>query len=262
MKKLLGGLLIISVVLNGFLLQRSLEQQRALSAWQASVSEVEELRQQVNELQAKAASGSPAEGSAVTDSEVARLRNEVGQLRRQLKEAQKPAPAPRSSRDVGASANLADKFADATNELAQLESELSGVYSNDAKLMAELAQASPEQLDALKRRAQSRQCINNLKQIGLAARLWSNDHHERFPPDYLTMREELSTPKLLFCPAAGGTPPTDWAQLNPAAVSYPWQAATADESRPESVLTRCPIHGHIGHADGSVQMAPGEMPNF
>src|SRR5206468_5670423 len=27
------------------------------------------------------------------------------------------------------------------------------------------------------------QCVNNLKQVGLAARLWSNDHSEVFPWD-------------------------------------------------------------------------------
>jgi prepilin-type N-terminal cleavage/methylation domain-containing protein len=77
-------------------------------------------------------------------------------------------------------------------------------------------------------------CINNLKQVGLAFRLWEGDHNNRYPMatsytsggtseflahssgsatpitpprgycpgmTYLVMSNELSTPKTLFCPA-------------------------------------------------------------
>jgi len=64
-------------------------------------------------------------------------------------------------------------------------------------------------------------CTNQLKQIGLAYRMWAIDNGDRFPmqvavtnggvmeliqnglvyPTYLVMSNELNTPKLLICPA-------------------------------------------------------------
>jgi prepilin-type processing-associated H-X9-DG protein len=64
-------------------------------------------------------------------------------------------------------------------------------------------------------------CVNNLKQIGLAYRMWVLDHNESFPmqvavtnggtlervgaglvfPHFLVLSNELSTPKILWCPA-------------------------------------------------------------
>jgi hypothetical protein len=55
-------------------------------------------------------------------------------------------------------------------------------------------------------------CISNLKQIGLAYRIWEGDHAGKFPTQVLgtnagvatifqTISNELSTPKLLICPA-------------------------------------------------------------
>ena len=70
-------------------------------------------------------------------------------------------------------------------------------------------------------------CANNMKQIGLAFRVWATDHNDQFPfnvsttnggtlelcsrgPDgldrnsmvhFLVMSNELNTPKILFCPA-------------------------------------------------------------
>ena len=66
------------------------------------------------------------------------------------------------------------------------------------------------------------QCINNLKQIGLAYLIWANDHNGKYPMqvsmtnggtmeltadgrnawlNFLAMSNELSTPKNLYCPA-------------------------------------------------------------
>jgi hypothetical protein len=64
-------------------------------------------------------------------------------------------------------------------------------------------------------------CINNLKQIGLAYRIWEGDHGNKYPMSvsvtnggamefvatgnvaaiFQVMSNELSTPKILFCPA-------------------------------------------------------------
>lgn len=66
-----------------------------------------------------------------------------------------------------------------------------------------------------KAKAQRITCVNNLKQIGLAFRMWSNDNGERFPFEVIQARggsanmtvldhfrsisNELNTPKVLAC---------------------------------------------------------------
>lgn len=69
-----------------------------------------------------------------------------------------------------------------------------------------------------KGRAPRISCVSNLKQVGLAYRLWSNDHEDQFPfastnaggsfrfansPQvflhYVAMSNELVTPKILTC---------------------------------------------------------------
>src|SRR5262245_47184752 len=68
------------------------------------------------------------------------------------------------------------------------------------------------------------QCVNNLKQVGLAFRVWETDHDDKFPmqvsitnsgamefvgsPDtfriFEVMSNELNTPKILICPEESG----------------------------------------------------------
>lgn len=66
-----------------------------------------------------------------------------------------------------------------------------------------------------KAKAQRITCVNNLKQVGLAYRMWSNDHGERFPFEvppaqdgsagraivfhFQAISNELNTPKVLAC---------------------------------------------------------------
>ena len=99
-------------------------------------------------------------------------------------------------------------------------------------------------------------CVNNLKQIGLAVRIWSNDHNDTFPPDFLTMSAELISPKILVCPDDNQhTVAADWTQFDPKKnVSYEFLLPNAKEADAMSETAfRCPIHGHIGLGDGSVQ---------
>jgi len=148
------------------------------------------------------------------------------------------------------------------------------------------------------------QCVNNLKQVGLATRIWAMDHGDTFPamtamtnggtmddPGFAqpwihlqVMSNELSTPKILVCPA-------DKRMKEAAAfgsgfgsnnVSY-FVGVDADETRPNMFLagdrnlttnkvrlasglhivntnhlpgwdkTMHGRHGNVGLADGSVQ---------
>src|SRR2546430_2132217 len=58
-------------------------------------------------------------------------------------------------------------------------------------------------LGKAKAKAQRISAINNLKQIGLAARIYSNDNGDRLPSNFDQMRNELGTDKLLIDPASG-----------------------------------------------------------
>ena len=41
-------------------------------------------------------------------------------------------------------------------------------------------------------------CVNNMKQVGLAIRIWSNDNGGVFPPNVLSLSNELVRPNLLI----------------------------------------------------------------
>ncbi|HAM72376.1 MAG TPA: hypothetical protein DCM86_12100 [Verrucomicrobiales bacterium] len=111
-----------------------------------------------------------------------------------------------------------------------------------------------------KQKAQAINCVNNMKQICLGIRIYSNDHKDQFPADLLTLRNELPNPKVLICPGATTSPrdrgSVEWSTLRPEDVTYEYLGGGKGENemRPSEVILRCPIHGSEGLADGSVQM--------
>ena len=237
MKIFLATLLLVSLGANAFLWNASSKQRSELAVLQERAGELEELRRQNQEFQAAQANKSGATSDADTK-ELARLRNEVSQLRKTASEV------PALKAQAAEAAQLKAQLASASQSLAQKEKDLSA------------AAATAEQSDSARQRAQSIMCMNNMKQIGLAARLWANDHGNVFPPDFVTMRNELNTPKILFCPASPtGAQAVDWAQLNPSAINYQFLNPNGNEAEPQKPLTTCPIHGHVGLSDGSVQAA-------
>jgi type II secretory pathway pseudopilin PulG len=111
-------------------------------------------------------------------------------------------------------------------------------------------------LSKAKARAQTIQCVNNLKQIGLAARMYSNDQGGNFPPSFLAMSNELVTPTILVCVSdSQHIKATGWATFNADLnVSYEFLMPNAKEANVTSqTVFRCPIHQNIGLGDGSVQ---------
>ncbi len=137
------------------------------------------------------------------------------------------------------------------------------------QLQAELAAQpgiSTEDLEAMKEakaHAQSIACVNSLKNIGLALRVWAIDNESLFPPDFRSMSNELVSPKILICPAdSGRQAAADWISLGATSVSYEYLAPGTTENEPNRVVTRCPIHGNIGLCDGSVQRSQGDGSNL
>jgi hypothetical protein len=137
-----------------------------------------------------------------------------------------------------------------------------------------------------KSRAQSINCVNNLKQIGLAFRIWATDNGDQFPfhvstskggslelckpgeggfdensfRHFQVLSNELNTPKILVCPADPSKQvAADFASLQANNVTYLLRSGTnVNETSPQEVLARCPVHGHVVLCDGSVQQGRGK----
>ena len=61
----------------------------------------------------------------------------------------------------------------------------------------------------------NKSCINNLKQIALAARIWSIDHNDVLPPNFLTMSNELISLIILIClDDKSKTAAVDWSHFS------------------------------------------------
>jgi hypothetical protein len=122
--------------------------------------------------------------------------------------------------------------------------------------------SNPDVLWVAPQRAEAINCVNSLKLIGLAARLWQDDHGS-FPPGFTVLTEELVEPRLLFCPAhyRREPAPTNWNGFAWASIDYEWIAPTnsADETE---VFCRCKVHGNLGREDGSADLVPGFAPEW
>jgi hypothetical protein len=109
-------------------------------------------------------------------------------------------------------------------------------------------------LEKARAKAESIACVNNLKQIGLAARIWATVNNDVFPASWLAMTNELATPKLLVCPSdRAHSAANDWRLFSTANVSYEFLNPNGTDNEPQVVLARCPIHNNVCLSDGAVQ---------
>lgn len=118
-------------------------------------------------------------------------------------------------------------------------------------------------------------CINNLKQVGLAFRIWEGDHGDKYPMSvsvtnggvmeltggleawktFLVMSNELSTPKILICPED-----TEHFSATNFSVGFSAQNISyfigldADESNPQMLLS-----GDDNFAIGGVPVKSGRL---
>ena len=110
-------------------------------------------------------------------------------------------------------------------------------------------------LAAAKRKAQRINCVNNLKQTGLAFRIWEGDNGDKYPMAVSTskggtkefdtgantfrhfqvMSNELSTPKILICPEDTRSVADNFARLKNQNISY-FVGLDANESSPQMLL--------------------------
>lgn len=108
-----------------------------------------------------------------------------------------------------------------------------------------------------KARALRIQCVNNLKQIGLATRVWEGDHGDKFPWNipgtnggtmefttglnewrhFQIMSNELSTPKVLICPTdTARVSATNFSFFSNSNISF-FIGLDASQADPQSILS-------------------------
>lgn len=107
-----------------------------------------------------------------------------------------------------------------------------------------------------KYKAQQVSCMSNLRQVTSGAIMYAQEHEQKWPGDFLSMSNELTTPNILTCPGDNSkTRVNNWEDVTPATISYEFLAPNLDPSKtPEPVPAfRCSIHNNVGMSDGSVQ---------
>ena len=193
------------------------------------------LREENEALRAAATEAPQTPAASSTEAELARLRADAA-------EAQK----------------LREEIARASAQLEQLQrlraenQQLSAQLRDFQAQAAQAAPVSPEQDFFLK--AYEAKCINNLKRIGLGARIWANEHNDILPtsfdemlswtPDFKHLGntpKDLPDKSMFFCPASEGT------------LQYPLISPGVSEDDPNVVYAHCPRHNKALLCDGSVQ---------
>jgi hypothetical protein len=105
----------------------------------------------------------------------------------------------------------------------------------------------------LKSWAESINCGNQMSSIGCGARIWAGDNSNRLADNFLVMSNELATPKVLICPSDEiRKPANSWAEFTTNNCSYEILRPGMDAVDLTNAYFRCPIHGHLGFADGTV----------
>jgi prepilin-type processing-associated H-X9-DG protein len=132
-------------------------------------------------------------------------------------------------------------------------------------------------LAAAKKKAQRINCVNNLKQCGLAFRIWEREYNDKYPMDipvakggtkeydtgadtfrhFQVMSNELSTPKILICPADTRTVAANFVRLKNANVSY-FVGLDANDEHPQRLLDGDRnITGAADPENGILELVPG-----
>lgn len=124
-------------------------------------------------------------------------------------------------------------------------------------ILAVVAGMTLPALAKAKDKAQRIQCVNNLKMLGLAARVFATDHEDQYPKGWNELKEEIGSPRILHCPAdtVHTSVPTTFEQALSES-SYVYEGVGASETNLTRVIVLCPYHHNVLLADGSVQQLP------
>jgi hypothetical protein len=111
-----------------------------------------------------------------------------------------------------------------------------------------------EKIDKIKEQAEATNCALHLKNLGLAARIYAVDHGDRLPKSYLEIKDEIASPKILFCPADKQHRPVEsWNDFDPSTSTYEFLSPGAGEADvARKPVFRCRIHHFYVIGDGSV----------
>jgi len=133
-------------------------------------------------------------------------------------------------------------------------------------------------LASAKRKAQRINCVNNLKQTGLAFRIWEGDNNDKMPMQissdkggtlefdtgadtfrhFQVASNELSTPKILICPSDTRMVAPNFIRLRNQNLSY-FMGLDADENFPYRFLDGDRnIHGESDPQNGILMLTPGQ----
>ena len=114
-------------------------------------------------------------------------------------------------------------------------------------IVAILAAMMLPALSRAKSKAQRISAINNLKQVGLAARTWGIDNGDAMPPSFEAMKNELGTDKITYDPNTGQR--------------FVYVGAGKSAANPEAIIAYSPSDQNgraVAFADGSVQVMSAE----
>src|SRR5947207_7017497 len=110
----------------------------------------------------------------------------------------------------------------------------------------------PSALDLAKQRSGNINCVNNLKNLVLAAEGWAYDNGDQFPANFQTFSNYLDSPAPLFCPADLSRPAvTNWSNFDWSGIAYQW-IAQPNWGNPDAVCCRCRIHDNVAFVSGTV----------
>ena len=115
----------------------------------------------------------------------------------------------------------------AVPEILALLDEKGQVSETDASTLAALSQST-----------------NNLKQIGLAMRIYASDHGDNFPNGFAQLPNAGGPTGFLICPAdPNRMQPAGQPGQTPVYSSYEWvlESGAVDDNNPSKIVARCPI---------------------